>query len=245
MCTLIVFRDFSQRYPLVIAANRDEVPNRPTEKPAYLSQEIFGPQDLVHGGSWIGVNSFGLMAALTNRSLRPRKKGRRSRGLLVTKSLAYPTIEKAANRILKTSAGTYNGFHLLLSDGRQATLIWSEGDELFTEKLERGLFVFTGEGSEPAHNIRDQLIREFIGRGPEVDNPDWLDQLLSFHGPGPEDGTCVHGPEVRMETTFSMTIHWSADCKTWQLRWRPGRPCQKNSWQAREIAITGPEEEQA
>ena len=87
MFTLIVFRGVDPRFPLVIAANRDERQTRPTREPADLAGGICAPIDLVHGGSWIGVNARGLTASITNRFLAPRRRVRRSRVLLVNEAL--------------------------------------------------------------------------------------------------------------------------------------------------------------
>ena len=240
MCTLIVFRDVDPRYPLVVAANRDEVPGRHalTAGPAWLTDDIFCPRDLVHGGSWIGVNRHGLLAALTNRSIMPRSKGRRSRGLLVTEALACRTADEAAAGALAAPSGTYNGFHLFLADGRGASLLWCDGAAVESRPVTAGLHVITGDGCDPGHSVRDGIIRACATRSPRLEDQFWLDRLLSFHGPNSDDGTCVHGPDVRMETGFSMTVHRPANGRFWRVDWRAGRPCRGGGWHAQIVPIT-------
>jgi uncharacterized protein with NRDE domain len=70
----------------LLAANRDEVYARPFSPPRRWVAEtpFWAPRDEDEGGTWIGVNERGLVAAITNRSLLPAEAGRESRGHLVT-----------------------------------------------------------------------------------------------------------------------------------------------------------------
>lgn len=238
MCTLIVFKDMHSRHPLVVAANRDEVPTRPSEPPAEIGRGIFAPRDAVHGGSWIGVNHHGLVAALTNRSWVPRHKGRRSRGLIVTEALAEPSLERAYRSVMSAVPGTYNGFQLFLANGVDAMIIWSDGGAIESKPLADGLHVLTGQGCWPGHSDRDRRVRGMVAYPARIHDPEWLDALLSFHGSGPESGTCAHGEGVRMESVSSMTIHLpSSGYRRFRLRWRDGRPCRSGPWSETEIFI--------
>ena len=230
MCTLIIFRDIDPRYPLVIAANRDEQSARPTRNPAELAGGVYAPIDLVHGGSWIGVNRRGLIAALTNRFLAPHFHGRRSRGLLITEALAAPTTACAVGGILLQPAGTYNGFQLFLDDGREAALVWSDADGFLIERLCQGIWVFTGDDDRPGNSRRNEVVRARMWPGPDLGDLNWLKQMLSFHGSGPDDGTCVHGPEISKETVFSMIIRRPAGNRALEIHWRAGRPCRGGPW---------------
>src|SRR3989442_12793520 len=100
MCTLIAFHRCFADTPLVVAANRDEFHERPTEGPALRealissyrsersaragdrarSRPIVAPRDLRAGGSWLGVNGSGLFAAITNRRCDDPDPGPRARG---------------------------------------------------------------------------------------------------------------------------------------------------------------------
>ena len=240
MCTLIVFRNVDPRYPLVIAANRDERPTRPTRNPAEFGGGVYAPLDLVHKGTWIGVNHHGLTASLTNRFLAPRHHGRRSRGLLVTEALAARTTAHAVAAILLRPAGTYNGFQLVVDDGREAALVWSDAGEYFIEKLESGIWVFTGDDDAPGRSARETMVRHWLRTGPDRLDPDRLKRLLSFHARDPETGTCVHGPGVTMETVFSMIIRRPADNRALEIHWRAGRPCHNGRWQRGVVPVDQP-----
>lgn len=235
MCTLIVFKGMRAAVPLVIAANRDETRGRPTIGPHWLTPEIFTPQDLVHGGSWIGVNRNGLAAALTNNFPAPRHKGRRSRGLVVTDALNSESLPEALSAIRSRPPADHNGFHLLLADGERAVVIRSDGVEYGEVELETGFHVITGNGFGPGHSARDLMIRGFLAaHGNDLPRDGFrVRGLLSFHGPGPEDGTCVHGEGVSMESVFSMVIQHRG-LKA-EVDWRAGRPCESGLWRSEDI----------
>jgi uncharacterized protein with NRDE domain len=81
----------------LVAANRDEAYARPFSAPRRWLAEVpfWAPRDDEAGGTWIGVNGKGLIAAITNRSTLPEAAGRASRGLLVTGMLARGDLDAA------------------------------------------------------------------------------------------------------------------------------------------------------
>jgi len=126
VCFLLLHHRVSERYPLVLLANRDEYFDRPFEAPALRDEEhgIVAPRDLRAGGTWLGVNRAGLVAAITNRRGAPAPEGLRSRGLLVTEALAHASARDAAAWTQAHLTGTaYAGFNLLLADGRDAYVV--------------------------------------------------------------------------------------------------------------------------
>ncbi len=90
MCLIALAYKVHQRYPLIIAANRDEFLDRPTDPARFWPAEphILAGRDRRAGGTWLGVTTGGRFAALTNyRDLRlPRLQGP-SRGALVRRAL--------------------------------------------------------------------------------------------------------------------------------------------------------------
>ncbi len=84
MCSLIILRRPGHDWPLLLAANRDEMYQRPASPPGRHwddRPEVVAGLDRTAGGSWLGINDHGLSAAVLNRegSLGP-EPGRRSRG---------------------------------------------------------------------------------------------------------------------------------------------------------------------
>jgi len=102
--------------------NRDEDPNRPTIFPHVLDEEfgIFGGKDVVHGGTWLAVNKYGLFAALTNYEYSdgtmPSPSGQLpllSRGFLVLDILKSKTVEEMYSYARFINATSYKSFNLL------------------------------------------------------------------------------------------------------------------------------------
>src|SRR6202158_3374504 len=93
MCTLVILRRPEHAWPVVIGANRDEMIDRPALPPGSHCPdraEIVAGLDLLAGGSWLGLNDWGVAAAVLNRhgSLGPAA-GRRSRGEIVLQALEH------------------------------------------------------------------------------------------------------------------------------------------------------------
>lgn len=87
MCLIALAWRQHPRWPLVIAANRDEFHGRPTAAAASDPDDpsVHGGRDLVQGGGWLQVSAQGRLAAVTN--VRDGRNGAsawpRSRGWLV------------------------------------------------------------------------------------------------------------------------------------------------------------------
>ena len=121
MCTLIC-RVGSE--PL-LAANRDELYARPFSAPRRwaAATPFWAPRDEEEGGTWIGVNANGLVAAITNRSRLEEAPGRASRGHLVAGALARPDLASAEAWLTgRLEAGDLNPCHVLLLHATHATL---------------------------------------------------------------------------------------------------------------------------
>ena len=70
MCTLVILRRPEHLWPVVIGANRDEMIGRPALPPARHwpdRPEVVAGRDLLAGGSWLGVNDWGVAAAILDR----------------------------------------------------------------------------------------------------------------------------------------------------------------------------------
>src|SRR5262245_57963024 len=106
MCTLLIGRDVTGPGELIVAANRDEDPSRPTDPPRVLveSPRIVGGRDRQAGGTWLALRTprAGEPAAAIMLLNRPAFRGaappRRSRGLLVLDVAAAADPLRAARR---------------------------------------------------------------------------------------------------------------------------------------------------
>jgi len=119
MCLLAFAWHRHPDYPLILAANRDEMRDRPTAAADWWpdAPEILGGRDLRAGGSWLGITSPGRLAALTNfRDGREPPPNAVSRGDLVADYLQSGITPPGFARALEGSADRYAGFSLIFGD---------------------------------------------------------------------------------------------------------------------------------
>lgn len=86
MCLIVFAYKHHPDYPLIVAANRDEFYERPTEPAAFWPEapRLLAGRDRKLGGTWFGVTRGGRFAALSNyRDPQREADERRSRGELV------------------------------------------------------------------------------------------------------------------------------------------------------------------
>ncbi|MBA1148070.1 NRDE family protein [Ectothiorhodospiraceae bacterium WFHF3C12] len=115
MCLILFAHRVHPRYPLIIAANRDEFHERETAQAHWWADEdILAGRDLEAGGTWLGVNRQGAFAAVTNyRDPSVNEPGSPSRGELPVAALRTGSPGEDFARRLAEQAPRYNGFNLL------------------------------------------------------------------------------------------------------------------------------------
>src|SRR5215813_2095227 len=124
MCTLVILRRPGHCWPVLIGANRDEMIDRPSKPPGRHwadRPELVAGLDVFAGGSWLGVNDWGVAAAVLNRhgSLGP-VLGKRSRGELVLEALDHADAAAAAEALAHLDPEAYRTFNLIVADDRDA-----------------------------------------------------------------------------------------------------------------------------
>jgi uncharacterized protein with NRDE domain len=134
MCTLSVFRLNSH---CLITMNRDDLvdrPEAPPKPPGVDPNEMIAPMDLKAGGTWIGLNRFGLVGCLLNRYDQSAPANARSRGRIVPEVLGQVArVEDAAAQVANFELDTYAPFTcVFLSRGDAVRLDWT-GVSLLTE----------------------------------------------------------------------------------------------------------------
>jgi hypothetical protein len=182
MCTLVILRRPEHIWPVVIGANRDEMIGRPALPPARHwpdRPEVIAGQDLLAGGSWLGVNDWGVAAAVLNRhgSLGPAA-GQRSRGELVLEALDHPDAVAAAEALSHLDPAAYRTFNLIVADNRDAFwLRHADGKTIDVWPIPDGLsLIDSGELNRP-NNRRVTLATPRFGAAapPDPDRDDWRD----------------------------------------------------------------------
>lgn len=126
MCLIAFAIEADPACPLLIAANRDEFFDRPTE-PLHRwalpdGSAVLAGRDLRDGGTWLGVGENGRVAMLTNvRSAQPGP-GRRSRGELPARwLLAHIDMDDLMANI---DPAQYGGFNLIVGDFHAGLWAW-------------------------------------------------------------------------------------------------------------------------
>lgn len=133
MCTLVILRRPGHRWPLLIAANRDEMAGRPWRPPGRHwpdRPEVVGGLDELAGGTWCAINDDGVVAAVLNRinTLGPAP-GLRSRGELPLEALDHAEAHVAAAALADLNPAAYRPFNLFVGDAREAFYVrLSAGD---------------------------------------------------------------------------------------------------------------------
>ena len=116
MCLILLANKVHPEYKLIVAANRDEFYNRPTEPVAFWSDNpaILAGRDLTAGGTWMGVNRSGKVSMLTNyRDLKNIKQDAPSRGHLVSDFLENDETAPDYLKQISENGNLYNGFNLI------------------------------------------------------------------------------------------------------------------------------------
>ncbi len=131
MCSVILLRRPDATWPLVLAANRDEMADRPWRPPGRHWPDrpnVVAGLDTLAGGSWLGLNDEGVVAAVLNRpgTLGP-EAGKRSRGELVLEALDHADAADAALALGQLDTRAYRPFNLVVADNRDAWLIIHRG----------------------------------------------------------------------------------------------------------------------
>lgn len=142
--------------PVLIAGNREETIDRPSQPPKIQSgsPRVVCGIDRRAGGTWFGVNQHGLSATLTNcRKTKEAPLSPTSRGTLCRELLACKTAREAAE-LAKAELETekYEGAHYLVADADFAAVILG-ADEPEIVPLEPGLHLLSGAG---LNNLRDE-----------------------------------------------------------------------------------------
>jgi uncharacterized protein with NRDE domain len=132
MCTLIALHRVHAVYPLVVAANRDELYARRSTGPTLLrdAPRVVGGRDEEKGGTWLGVSQHGFFVGLTNqRSFTPPDPALRSRGEVVLAALAEPGVVAAVGFLNALDGRQFNGFNLLVGDANALFVAYARPDQ--------------------------------------------------------------------------------------------------------------------
>ena len=243
MCTLALYFQVSNRFPIVVAANRDEHYDRPSSAPALTVNpvKIVSGSDLRAGGTWLGVNEFGMLVGVLNRrnsgELHPAQEVR-SRGLLCRDLLKLRSADSAEDYLAKHDA-FYSPFIVVFADRKSACVAYNTTTSIFREPLDAGLHVFSSAGEVDYRSAKAAAaeqefapISSCIG-APALEPGDWtaaLKMALSNHrrcsAEEPADSICVH--RESSGTVSSTIIYFGAAESQFKTLYCDGTPCKND-----------------
>lgn len=245
MCTVVVLRRPDHPWPLLLGANRDEMADRPWLPPGTHwpdRRTVVAGLDILAGGTWLGVNEHGVVAAVLNRinSLGPAP-GLRSRGELPLEALDHAEAVAAAEALAHLDPEAYRPFNMVVADARDA--FWlrgcpaddaARGGRIDVSPIPAGLSMITAydlnDTASPRMRRFLPLFRDASEPRPEAD--DWGDwrRLLADRGHHADSGP-GGAMEVVTDTGFG-TVSSSLLAVPARDRWgvsarwlfAPGRP---------------------
>jgi uncharacterized protein with NRDE domain len=236
VCTFTLAWQVFPDAPVVVAANRDERLDRPSEPPAVRDWErpVLAPKDAEAAGTWLGYSDAGVLVALTNRWIDEAPAADRSRGLLVREALGYESAEDAARFVERDLAErSYDGFNLVVVDDTAAVLLEWDG-QLAVRNFEPGVHVVVNVGADGSYVIPGRRqdhgerqaaaadrLRDVLQPEPGEDWADWLDRAAAVVADH-EYGVCVHGDGFG--TRSSTLLGLGPDHRT--VKHAEGPPCQ-------------------
>jgi len=161
---LAILYRVAKNTPILLAANREESVTRPTQFPKIQpgTPRIVCGTDRLAGGTWLGVNQFGLVVAVTNRArtrppVEPRSRGLLCRDLLDSRN-ARDAVEVARRELL---TGRYAGANYLCADGKYAAVVYG-GHRVDVVELEPGLHTLSSGNLNDRKDDRHDFIRRML-----------------------------------------------------------------------------------
>jgi hypothetical protein len=212
--------------------NRDELRQRALGRPPGLRERAgrrwLSPLDPEGGGTWIGVNEFGLAVALLNGYLPADAEPRDwvTRGELVDGMLDARTTREVEVRLRKRHLERYRSFTLVALEPAQPALIatW-DLRELNLDRRREGHPPICSSSLDAtgATAARRALFGELLARHGTVD-ANLLEMFHTSHGParGPLS-PCMHRDDAQTQCFTRIRV----DAAKVELHYTPGPPCEK------------------
>ena len=209
MCTLVILRRPGHDWPVLVAANRDEMLDRDWSAPARHwpdRGDIVAGQDNLAGGSWLGINDTGVIAGILNRmgSLGP-SDGKRSRGELVLEALDHTDAALAVEALMALNSEAYRPFNLIVADNSDAFWLRHDGTGPITRHaIPAGISMFTaGERNDPdSARVRAHLPRFEGAAAPDPEGGDWNTWEKLLASQEFSDSSNSHEGAMCVTTTF-------------------------------------------
>ena len=183
MCTSVILFRKEHPWSLIIGSNRDESFFRESKFPSKHWQknypEIIGGLDIETNGTWIAINTHGLIAVIHNRKLvKNNSLNKNSRGQIILDLLKFDNLDLAISSIKHVNQSIYNGFNIILGD--KSNCYWAKhtsvDKKIKFNKVNEGLSVLT---DNDLNDLSDKKTSFYLNKFsqspiPEPSNNDWL-----------------------------------------------------------------------
>jgi uncharacterized protein with NRDE domain len=223
-----------QGVPILLAANRDEYVDRPTEGPCLLTQtpQTWGGRDKRSGGTWLGINANGVLIGLTNRRVNAdlaHDPSRPSRGLLCLAALQCNSPTEVITLLTDEPLHRYNSFNLLIADQQEAVWIAYDGSPKI-HRLEPGIHILANGDLNDLETVRIRRARRLLQRNVDIQLHtllSHLEQVCMDHESGVDarQTICLHRPTENYGTVSSTIIALTPDFCDSVYRYAEGPPC--------------------
>ena len=258
MCLMVMALRVHRKYPLIMAANRDEFDARPSSSAHFWPEApwVLAGRDERGGGTWMGVSSRGRLALVTNvREPGSISVAAPSRGELAADYLLEKESEGAFRSRLYKNASAYNGFNLVFGTGTELSWFSNAGDG--TDRIPSGIH---GVSNALLNTPWPKVIRAkaglwsllHSGRTPQAselfgllaDTTPFPDRELPHTGVGLDKERllapiCVHAPGYGTQVSTVLYVHKSGGIDFWERDVRAACGCCRADWQVRRFRING------
>jgi len=196
MCLVSVAFRAHPHYPLIVAANRDELHARPTAGAGWWPDlpEVFGGRDLVADGSWLAVSRAGRLALVTNAPARTGPGGTlaASRGRLVRDFVGGVTAAADYAAQVHAKAAEFAGFTLVVAEPGTVSWLDAGAAPFRSAELEQGAVLVLSNGPVeppwPKARYLQAEVRRLIGDACADLETGLLTVLAARHVGGPGTG---------------------------------------------------------
>jgi len=183
MCLTVLAYETHPEYRLIIASNRDEFYERPSQ-PAHFWEDcpqVLAGRDLQNMGTWFGVTRYGKLALLTNvRDPASSRNDRPSRGDLVKRFLREDLSPEDYLRELLSHSDRFNGFNLLF--GTVTQLFYFSNHPRDWKRITPGIHGLSNASlntSWPKVEFAQNSLQELIASKEEVTEQDLFSILFN------------------------------------------------------------------
>jgi hypothetical protein len=182
MCTLVILIRPGHGWPTIMAANRDEMRDRPWAAPARHWDDrphVTAGHDELAGGTWLGMNDDGVVAGILNRinSLGPADD-KRSRGELPLEALDHEDARTAAGALANLDPNAYRPFNMIIADADEAYCLINDGvsPHITSERIKPGVSMVTAHGmnDRASDRMAFHLPRFQAAPPPDPGEGDWF-----------------------------------------------------------------------